>query len=35
MKIYNFVIELYEWPGAGIGQRAGHVDRLNVNMNFL
>lgn len=35
MKIYNFVIQVYEWPRAGIGRRAGHVDALNVNMNFL
>ncbi len=35
MKIYNFVIQVYEWPRTGIGRRAGHVDALNVNMNFL
>lgn len=35
MKIYNFVIQVYEWPRVGIGRRAGHVDAPNVNMNFL
>lgn len=34
MKIYNFVIELYEWLGSGIGQSRS-CGLLTVNMNFL
>ncbi len=34
MKIYNFVIELYECLGPGIG-RGWSCGRVTVNMNFL
>lgn len=34
MKIYNFVIEVYEWLNPAIGQRRSCGQAI-VNMNFL
>ncbi len=34
MKIYNFVIEVYEWLNPAIGRRRS-CGRAIVNMNFL